>query len=329
MKDRDGTLLDEIKQRRKTTVEIILVAVILGVAINTFSTVLFEKIKVFVSMWHVALFLMSLILLILFYVLNKKISEYSEFRIMLPLKKDGDKFIVPIKGYAPSEYSIEILNNYFKKHPNAICKCQAELKDFLENRTIQASSLISKFIVFLHFGLIKEFGKRVLTTSSLYHEKYRHLSWQFKSYTIRKESLPASLKENEFVTGSLRLPQDIVLKSVGGNSEKIILDSPLAALLIEILPNWSTLTIKNNRRTYKIAMRNLTDTDDIVLLTVPIRCKIFVRQWKVFFKRTEAIYEWMSALKSDFIQWLSWDRYVQEDTERLLVDVYQKIHNIS
>jgi hypothetical protein len=329
MHDNGSLLLNEIRKRRWSAIEIIVVIIFLGLLLSVTGCILYDLIKdKTVMKFSIVILLGSLTLLTLALILKREISEHIEFRLLLPLRSDPKgKHFEKIKGYAPSEYAERVYTPIIEKNSLG-AKLGNEAKGCLQKKTDCNPEIILNLVRALIYDVIKEFGDRSLTTSSLYHEKFRHLSWRLESEKIEKEALHQVLKANEFIRGGIRVPNGVFLeyksKTNAAGNESIGLLSKYSSLKIEILPYWSLLTAER-KKTFNIVMRNINNSEHLMLLLIPLRCSLRVTQAKVFCRRTEVFFYWMYDLMLELNRWLSWDEYIQGDTERIVVDIYRRI----
>src|SRR4030042_2203832 len=116
MNQRDVSVFNEIRERRKRTAEIIVIVFAAGVGINLFSTVVFDWIKDYrnISIIITSLFL-TLASITLMFFLREKICQDSGFRIFLALKTHvGNKYTEKIKGYPPTMYLEKVCLDIFR-----------------------------------------------------------------------------------------------------------------------------------------------------------------------------------------------------------------------
>ncbi|PIU85813.1 MAG: hypothetical protein COZ68_02070 [Deltaproteobacteria bacterium CG_4_8_14_3_um_filter_43_13] len=328
------SVLNEIKKRRKSIIEIILVAIILGILLNVTGGILFDFIKDRKDIQlSELLLLISAILIILTLILNRRISETLEFRLLLPLKEgDDDKYFEKIKGYAPSEVADRIYSKIINSEDHIKAGLNKEVAECLRENIPQNMNIVLKLVQALIVDVIRKYGEHSLTTASLYHGEYRHLSWKFKTKKIEKENLQKRLSENEFIRGKIIVPTEVSLSyetNIGKTKGEFLeLSSRYSSLKIEILPGWALLR-EGSKKTLHIALRTISDRRNLILVFVPLKCTLHIKESKIFSRRTEDLFSWMYGLMLDLNRWLSWDEYMKGDIERIIVDIHGRVKNLS
>jgi len=380
-------LLEEIRERRKTILEVIIIASVIGFLLGVSSNALYDWLKGsqitsrFMSqgsayirnLWQPqtrnpqdspcvtlyfsrprvtvhkvtgtnralesliifmvsGLILVSIILVTTLWVLRQLISKAVNFRILLPIHSI-QKFIreEDITGYAPIKYSALMLEDYLKNNPDQ----KACLSDHLRNDWQKGDSKERFFSYPIYFSvqrtlliLIQKYSEHTLTSSSLYHPRYSLLSWKLKSYEQPVVSLPGD-KGGRYFPCNIRLPEGTNFWYTQSSTSPEIhiaeIKSPYCSIVFEILPHWSRITREKARKSYKIAVRNIAETKNLTLLAIPLKVSIKISWKAIFRKKAEDYYQWLSGLLADAEGWLSWELYQQGDTERMLVDIHQKL----
>ena len=141
MDERDRSLLNDIKERRKNIIELIIIAVLFGISLNLFNNALYKWFFESLCKKDEKIFFISssVILLIIVYFIIRfftkdKIEQAKEFRMLLPFKRDfNNTYVEQIKGYAPSMYADKIISPFLNKNHDVQEALKHELAVFSQN----------------------------------------------------------------------------------------------------------------------------------------------------------------------------------------------------
>lgn len=326
MSQNENSLLEEIRERRKYVIEIVAFAGLLALFVNLLSNDISECLKSLPHFWRYAFKFLPLIVSIgfLFRFIYRKTLEQTEFNIVLPLiVKTEEIKIEPVKGYSPPLRANDIISPL--RNDQDLKK--SFIKDWTDGNLENEGPFrrnIYDLVTALLISLIKLYCEHSLTTSSLYHIGYRPYAWKFKSYSKKIKDIQKSSSINPFLKmESIMLPQEVDLSI----DNLIHINSPYCWMKFNILPYWMLITEENNRKTYKIIMRNI-NRKDANLLVIPLRVMIGIKRFKIFSKMLVDYYMWMNGLMKDAMRWLSWEEYEKGDLERLVVDINQDLQEL-
>jgi hypothetical protein len=339
-----GSLLEEIRQRRQTTVEVIVIATVLGLVVNLAASAIFS----FVwppgsqSLSQLVIWPLSVVVVLLgglSYVALRPLSEAAEVELLLPLVVRVDEAEVLVRtGYDLTKYA----SLFF----TGTMRTDSELrKQFIESRQRdgfpehtggqdKVRDILYDLVQRLILALIDRYGEHTLTPAARYHPEYRPLAPTLESYDLPVDGLPAPLRENSFLRlgregkqpQNIRLPATFVLAVVPSAFRQqsgkfdIALVSPSGTIRFVVLPYWRR--VPEEARRYKIFVKGLPNgPKDLALIQIPMRVEVSVKGARLWAKSVDTSYLWMHGLMADSRRYLDWADYEQGDLERMVVDL--------
>ena len=338
----ETNLVDELRSRRKTIIEIVLIVTCIGLLLNLFSSFLYELLVVTklpftdtssnVMFWGLAF--VAFIGIALWYLLKGGHSDSVIFRILLPISTYEKRLQVKkIAGYAPTNYGDEIIAACLKVKPGAVGEIMSQLglksgKPNSEGNFFNVPVYEVVFTVILK--MLKEYSKHTLTGLRYYHPCYSNTSWEHGKKEHPIDDVPID-RNRPYLPEKLDLPKGVTLHFPPGRIpeiHKIRIASPHCSLEFEILPYWTVITKKKALKTFLTATRGMEDLENIALLAVPVKISVSVSLRALWGKKADDYCKWMEGLLADAKNWLSWEVYQQDDLERMVVGINQKLMNL-
>lgn len=350
MNERES-LLEEIRQRRQTTVEVIVIATVLGLVVNLAASAIFSFVwpPESQSLTQLVILLLSVVVVLLGglgYVSLRPLSEAADIELLLPLVVRVDEAEVLVRtGYdltkyaglfftgtmrADSELRKQFIESWQRERFPEHTEGQDNVRDILYD-------LVQRLVL----ALIDKYGEHTLTPAARYHPEYRPLDPTAGSYDLQVDGLPTHLRENRFLRRDrkgeqlqkIRLPGPCALavdrsafRQQNGKFD-IALKSPSGTIRFAVLPYWRR--VSEEARRYKIFVKGLPNSPkDLVLIQIPMRVKVSVKGAHLWAKSVDASYLWMHGLMADSRRYLDWAEYEQGDLERMVVDISRRLTKV-
>lgn len=335
-------ILEQLRNRRKTMLEIFLVALFLGLLLNLFSSALYDlltnsdgtKLRYPFPYW-LAIFL-SGTLSILWFFMREREERSLRFNILFPfVNYENAPHIATIPGYAPLKKANSIFSECLQHHPEEKTSILSQLglscsRPGPGNQYIFQSC--NKVVITLLLKVLKLHCEHTQTHLGSYHRKYEDVQNSLKTEGI-------TISHDEIIGHAISsfphkilLPEGVSLDISAHTAQhhnRISLHSPYTSLDITILPHWTIVSPQKAMKTYKIATRTLQGHNKVALLSIPIRVSMKVRCRALWKGRVADSYcKWMDFFLNEIRQWLSWEYYQAGDQERLLVEIYKEIKQL-
>ena len=328
-------LLEELRSSRKAIIELLVVIVFLSLALNLFSSALYDLVRGGSAPGQSPLRACALwggVSILLFFVtawyfLRRKWSHTLYLQIVLPLSEAGEHpCILRINGYAPTSRGAEILHSYLKHHHKEI----KTVRDFCRKQGDNSFILLPLYhlAVTLFIVIVNKHATHTTTRQGDYHLRYKDRRWDIATNSHSLKEFPFYLANVTHFPKKLILPKEISIKTSPAQLDDtlvITLDCPYCSLDFEILPHWTEFTRKKSLKNYLIATRNLDIPKYFRLLAIPVKVTVTAKFHSLYQRKADQYCAWMEDLLSETIRWLSWQHFKENDQHRLIVEMHEKI----
>ncbi|OKY74495.1 MAG: hypothetical protein BM485_13660 [Desulfobulbaceae bacterium DB1] len=334
----ENDILGQLRNRRRVILEIILLALFLGVLLNLFSSAFYEVIndtadrslKYPFRYWGIIFF--SVICFVLFIFMREKGARSLNFRVVFPVvAQGGHPHLAEIPGYAPTRLADGILQQCMVFHPE-------EKERMLSQLGLQGSTRgpgnkyffqsVSEVIIVLLVKMLKLHGEHTQTPLGKYHLDYADIHNKLETASLELNSEEMIGHGLPGLPRRIKLPKGITLSFGTGTTptDKIVLQSTYATLEIVIQPYWTVIAPEKAIKTYKIATRSLQQHEKIALLAIPVSVAVKVHIWALLkLRKTDNYCNWLDFLLTETRRWFSWEYFQEGDHERLLVELYEMV----
>lgn len=342
-------ILQSLRTRRRIIIEVILIAFILGFVINLFSSAVDEYVKKIPGWPYVSFILLSVVIVeICLYYLGKVHTESRMFRVFFPivLDQNGNPRIETIPGYTPSynQFGNSVFHSWQKnnKTDNEFERMKKQLG--LVNGKPEKTeggfffNSLNKVVVVQLLRVIQEHSKHTQSSLGYYHPKYEEILQKIATSEVildpekilghplygfpKKLLLPKSCNEpvvDEYISAGIDI-----------KSTRITLRSCYSSLHVDIQKRWTIITKANSPKIFSIATRTIqkaTLGNSLSLLSVPVKVDFTIHRKSVWSGQSaEMICSWFNLLYEEVYKWMAIEHYMENDLERLLVELYQKSH---
>jgi len=348
--------LERIRQWRETVISLAVIAVLLGVLVNLLAASLYEK------SWLVALIFSIVVLGVLagtIIFLHRQFTTDSEvFECIVPLAIDLERKVIEVlelRPYPCSRMLHQAVTVAFRR--------EVELRSSLLESYVHRGSAhpfhrpqpLWRFVhSLLFYALASEL--REFANESLGHGG-RHGPWASLAVGLDKErrrvrdvnqtlwSTMVRFMEPGDETLSIHLPPGstltISMDEEAGIPSQLALNTRYLAICLAISRFWSSASLASKagrvvRRLggdlagqHELLRRIEKGAADFWIGRVPIEVTIRFRPLWMFSRRGEFIYAWGAECVDYLRERLAWSTVLDNETERLVVELYEKLESLN
>lgn len=328
-----GTGLEKIRDRRRLSLEVILIAVALAFVIEIFSSFVLNALTTegghfrfwCIGTWFTGLALFIAISVAILFILSKKETETGDLALTLAIHVDpikGQVKFLPHKHYQPASTIHELFsraNDDLKQQFLNAWPGPNPLKEKAFGPGHFCWDTIEKLVKACLIVLIQKYSETSLTHAAQFYAEFRQLAGRIPSKKLEKERWPISLQANDFLIArgvqKLIVPESarlraVVPKHIAGEkpgTRELTISTDYGALTFSISPYWTIL------RNYERAITEFSppEPDRICFLRIPIDLRLEIRGFHFSFLQMTYHYMWFQKLAENARRRLDWGLYLR------------------